>query len=77
MKAFTVEWVQIDKHAVPVVRLPEVDTVIAEAVWAMEYVIAVQRLSSHPDYQRAQAFLASQVVTEWRKRQEERKVSDE
>ena len=31
-----IEWVQMDKQAVPVVRLPEVDTVIAEAVWAME-----------------------------------------
>jgi predicted P-loop ATPase/GTPase len=52
MKTLTVEWVfdghihvhkteaytLIESHAVPVVRLAEVDAVIAEAVWAMELV---------------------------------------
>lgn len=75
---------------VPVVRLAEVDAVLAEAVWAMEQLqnsvrnfwsdaLATDESALCVDeaaakdarYQRAQAFLSSQVVTDWRKRQKE------
>jgi len=63
-------------RAVPVVRLEQVDALIGEAVWAMEVVSnsIYQRMMWHapkdPDYQRAQAFLASRDVAEWRERKE-------
>jgi hypothetical protein len=57
---------------VPVVRLHAVDEVIAEAVWAMEWL--EEEGPSGPmgnrGYQRTQTFLASDLVAQWRKRQE-------
>ena len=62
---------------IPVVRLHEVDQVIAEAVWAMEWL--EEEGPSGPmgnrGYQRAEAFLASDLVAQWRDRQEEGKKS--
>jgi len=64
-------------NAVPVVRLAAVDQVIAEAVWAMEQAVSAMEcgvawrdLMDDVNYQRAQAFLASDTVAQWRKRQE-------
>ena len=59
----------------PVVRLAAVDQVIAEAVWAMEQVImelphvSVSKTVRDRKY-RAQAFLGSDLVVQWRERQE-------
>lgn len=67
---FKVEWVQINKQAVPVVRLAEMDKLIQEAEWAMErlshmiYDRALWHADKDPSYRRAQAFLAS--VAAWR-----------
>lgn len=84
MKALKVEWVDDsdlnDRHdgsgcMIPVVRLAEVDELIKEAVWAMEMVREAQETWSDPvakaHVQRCDAFLASQVVTDWRERQKE------
>jgi len=63
---------------VPVVRLHAVDEVIAEAVWAMEQFImelphvSVSKSVRERKY-RAQAFLTSDLVAQWRERQEEGK----
>ena len=61
--------------AVPVVRLEQVDELIREAVWAMEMVREAQEIWSDrvakAHVQRCDAFLASPLVAEWRKRQEE------
>ena len=57
-------------HEIPVVRLAEVDTLLKEAVWAMEYVLHVTATPNTLAGQRAQAFLAS--VAEWREREEKR-----
>jgi hypothetical protein len=55
---------------VPVVRLTAVDQVIAEAVWAMEQLNPILRMSK-----RVQAVLASDTVKKWRERQKEEKKS--
>lgn len=91
MKAFTVEWVYKNglhdsnlnastnaPSMVPVVRLAEVDKVIGEAVWAMEQISHIESFfdnKSSAAYKRAQAFLASQVVKEWEKRQKKEPVA--
>lgn len=101
MKAFTVEWVHprhiedpergtLSDGAIPVVRLDEVDAVIAEAVWAMKIVIIrIQYKNDKPSqtfneleelcmkdsgYRRAHAFLASPLVAAWRGRQQQLEV---
>lgn len=51
---------------VPVVELEEVDAVLKEAVWAAE--LAKSWTGEEDEQRRLQDFLASQVVTEWRKR---------
>lgn len=68
---------------VPVVRLPAVDQVIAEAVKFAEAI--VEQYEKNPSrlyhipldsqYQDAQAFLASDTVAQWRERQKEGKKS--
>ena len=63
------------KSSIPVVRLAAVDEVIAEAVWAMEQFImelphvSVSKSVRERKY-RAQAFLTSEIVAQWRERQE-------
>lgn len=52
----------------PVVRLAEVDDLLREAVWAMELVM--QMYSGPAQYARAEKFLASPAVAEWREREE-------
>ena len=62
------------ENDVPVVRLAEVDALIAEAVWAMEYVQETELCFTEgrsKDAKRAQAFLAIDIVAQWRKRQEQ------
>jgi hypothetical protein len=53
-------------HEIPVVRLSEVEMLLREAVWAMEFLNQFVRVKEHRD--RIQAFLAT--VAEWRKREE-------
>ena len=79
MKEMKIEWVfecdfldrQYASNA-PVVRLAAVDQVLAEAVWAMEYASAHawQTEGNHGSIAaKAQAFLASNTVAQWRERQ--------
>jgi hypothetical protein len=85
MMEMNIEWAsanEIAKHPIdiaaygeqpePVVRLAAVDEVIAEAVWAMEWL--EEEGPSGPmgnrGYQRTQTFLASDLVAQWRGRQE-------
>ena len=81
MKAFTVVYA-VEPHLyeqsipgweleVPVVRLAEVDKVLAEAVWAMEKLLAAvpPHGLSDESFDRIQAFLASPLVAAWRERQ--------
>jgi hypothetical protein len=74
------------EEPIPIVRLVAVDQVIAEAVWAMvQFLNTLECLalvtlktkaerdahfSTSPHYQHAKAFLASDTVAQWRKRQE-------
>ena len=67
---------QLSTRAVPVVRLAAVDQVIAEAVKVLNVCMAVGEiyfktcvLSAHAHNQIA-AFLGSDLVGQWRKRQE-------
>jgi hypothetical protein len=53
---------------VPVVRLAEVDAVIAEAVWAMT-ILAMDNPEGSLPWAKAKNFLASHVVKELRERQ--------
>ena len=62
----------------PVVRLAEVDALIAEVVWAMEYVRNVERIGVAerdyliaPEFVRAMEFLASDTVAKWRERKKD------
>lgn len=80
MKTLTVEWVyplMLDekpslKSNTPVVRLPEVDAVLTEAVWGMEKLLEAvpPHGLSDESFNRNQAFLASPLVKAWRERGE-------
>lgn len=53
---------------VPVVRLAEVDALLAEAVWAME-ILAMDNPEGSFAWAKAKTVLASPVVKAWRERQ--------
>lgn len=61
-------------HEIPVVRLAEVDTLLKEAVWAMELVWEqAPMFSEHTANEmtkRSSDFLASPAVAAWREREE-------
>ena len=76
---FTIQELQ-ESGRIPVVRLSAVDEILAEAVWAMkrlkceaEAALEPEELQDDLSYQRAQAFLASPAVAEWREREEGKK----